>query len=145
MPEGATVGKPFDVGITVTNPAKRALNVKVSLAFPPMGEQYLGMTDEALKIDEKDGVTIDLAKGETRHLDLHVTALLAGVLGIQAHVECERQEGDDEDEKQQKRFEADYDKCQEQLRSGMAIGTFDAIEIGPLQQEQPKTVAVTWP
>jgi hypothetical protein len=144
LPETTTVGKPFDVAIAITNPTKSAQHLKLTLAFPPIGSNSLEIKAEAIKSDTKE-LAFDIAKGETKRFTMPVTALAEGVLGVQARVECEQREDDDEDSKTLAKHQAELDRCRTQLSAGMSIGTFDAIEIKAREKEAPKTVAVTWP
>jgi len=49
-PDATPAGKPFDVGITVTNPSKRAQHLKVVLSFPPSTERFVSFMLPVRKI-----------------------------------------------------------------------------------------------
>ena len=85
-PESAPVDRPFPVGITLKNPSKHAQTLTVRLSFPRINSDYLGIPEDAAKAEA--GTPVELAAGETKRVELHVTATRAGVIGVQATVDC---------------------------------------------------------
>ena len=83
--------------------------IKLGLVFPTIDQAALALPADAATIETSDDV-IELAKGETRHIALHVTATRTGVLALEAHVEC-----------------IDGPHCYEHFKTG----TFDAVQILP--------------
>lgn len=106
-PETAQVDRPFTVGVTLKNPSKHAHKVKLNVSFPRIDDSYLGLPDDAAKVENSNDV-IELARGETRRVEVKVTATKPGVIGVQASAEC-----------------IDGGSCYELFRTG----SFDAVQI----------------
>ena len=117
-PDTAMVGTTFPVTVTVNNPSKKHdASVKVALLFPRLDDSYLGVDDKALTGASSN--LVELAAGETKQIELDVTAAKAGVIGVQVDVQCQTGEG-----------------CYQTFRTG----AFEAIEI---TSERPTQTAST--
>ena len=108
-PETAQVDRPFTVGVTVKNPSVHSQKIKLGLMFPTIEQGSLALPSDAAKFDSSDEV-IELGKGESRRIELQVTATRPGVLALEAHVDC-----------------VEGPHCYEHFKTG----TFDAVQILP--------------
>ncbi len=86
-PETAQVDAPTAIAVVLKNPSGHRQHVKVELTFPQFDDAYLGLPYDAVIAEKSDDV-IELARGETKRVVLHVTAKRAGLIGVGASVEC---------------------------------------------------------
>lgn len=113
VPDTATVGQPFTVAITVTNPTRKTLDhVNVSLGVPQMLQgDYLGLKEDQVAIADST-LTIGLKPRETRTIEFRVLAKARGTLGLYAQTTCET--------------DTEWQACQE-----VSDGQLDAIDVAP--------------
>ncbi len=113
VPDTATVGQPFTVAITVTNPTRKTLaHVNVSLGVPQLLQgEYLGLKDDQVAIADST-LTIGLKPRETRVIEFRVTARARGTLGLYAQTTCET--------------DTEWQAC-----AAVSDGQLDAIEVAP--------------
>ena len=113
---------------------------RLDLSFPSIDESYLGLKESGVYLEEKP-TELDLKKGETVTVELHVTGKQPGVLGMQAKVECVERDYDSSTDGDYKKTMADRYRCERQI-GGMDIGTFEAVEIlAPSREVPAKTFA----
>jgi hypothetical protein len=79
------------VKVRVHNPTKQAFSA-VSVELHPhtyeLSSHWLGIKEEDVAVDEKEGTTIALAPRETKDLVFHVHTTETGTLGLLATVQC---------------------------------------------------------
>lgn len=94
-PEQAKVDEKFAVTVTVKNPTnKKVESLDVSLSTPAYrltNDTYKGIASESVAIDE-ESIKIDLGAKESKSVTFHVSASVAGTLGLYATSSCEGDE-----------------------------------------------------
>jgi len=129
VPDRVERDKPFTVQVTLKNPTKHALDLKVGLAFPPISgtSEFAALGRETVATVQSE-VHLTLGKRETRQVELRATPHAAGLLGIHVSAELD---------------DAREDRATQALRRALDNGAFEVVEIvDPKPGVDPKPIVV---